>query len=158
MTPSRCALRDERGTAVTETLMLTWIVIVFVAASFQLFRVNQAIYSSIAIAHTKMFDGAWVANCFAKRNGCIYNSDGHAQVKWDTRNMPEVIVQAVGMFRSRLAGQLRLQANPNAASPRRDGFKRTRMGAGTYYPICSCAMLPRSCMVSLHSVPGMGIC
>lgn len=138
--------------------MLTWIVIVFVAASFQLFRVNQAIYSSIAIAHTKMFDGAWLANCFNKANRCIYNSDGHAQVRWDPTNMPEVRVPVVGMFRSRLVGQLRLQAWPGAASPRRDGMKRTRMGAGTYYPICSCALLPRSCMVSQHSVPGMGFC
>ena len=78
--------------------MLTWIVIVFVAASFQLFRVNQAIYSSVAIAHTKMFDGAWQANCFNKTNRCIYNSDGHAQVKWDPTNMPEVIVQASACF------------------------------------------------------------
>lgn len=157
MAASRCTLRDQRGTAVTETLMLTWIIIVFVAASLQLFRVNQALYSSITSAHTQMFNGAWVANCFNKTARCIYNSDGHAQVRWHPRNMPEVYVQTVGMFRRQLADQLMIRAWPGAATPRRDGFKRTRMGAGTYYPICRCAGFG-GCMYSLHSVPGMGFC
>ncbi len=148
---------DERGTAVTETLMLTWILIVFVASAFQLFRVNQAIYSSITSAHMQMFNGALTANCYKKTAKCIYNSDSHAQVRWHPTNMPEVLVSTVGMFKTRLPGQLRLTAWPGAATPRRDGFKRTRMGAGTYYPICQCAPWA-TCLKSLHSVPGMGFC
>ena len=150
-------LRDERGTAVTETLMLTWIIIVFVAASLQLFRVNQAIYSSITTAHWMMFEGAWAANCYDKKNKCIYNSDGHAQVKWSPEKMPEVLVARVGMFASRLPANLRLRAWSGAATPRPGAIKRTRMGAGAYYPICQCAGFG-GCMTSLHSVPGMGIC
>lgn len=157
MSMPRCRLRDERGTAVTETLMLTWILILFVAAALQLFRVNQAIYSSVTSAHTQMFNGAWTANCFNKSSRCIYNSDRHAQVRWHPTNMPEVYVQTVGMFRRQLTGQLRLAAWPGAATPRRDGYKRTRMGAGTYYPICQCAGLG-TCMESLYTVPGMGFC
>lgn len=150
-------LRDQRGTAVTETLILTWILIVFVAASLQLFRVNQALYSSITAAHTLMFDGAWDANCFKRSNKCIFNSDGHAQVKWKPDKVPEVLVARIGMFASRLTAPLRLRAWPGAATKRTDGYKRTRMGAGTYYPICQCASFG-GCMSSLHSVSGIGFC
>jgi hypothetical protein len=150
-------LRDERGTAVTETLMLTWILIVFVAGALQVFRVNQAIYSSITTAHMLMFEGAWDANCYKKSNKCIFNSDDHAQVKWTPTKMPEINVAKVGMFASRLIGPLRLAAWPGANPKRLDGYKRTRMGAGTYYPICGCAMLS-GCMTSLKTVPGMGFC
>lgn len=156
-TTPRPRLRSERGTAVTETLMLTWIIIVFVAGSLQLFRVNQALYSSITAAHTLMFEGAWEANCFNKSNKCIYNSDGHAQVKWTTNKIPEIVVAKIGMFASRLTGTLQLKAWDGAATKRADGYKRTRMGAGTYYPICQCAGFG-GCMTSLSSVPGMGFC
>jgi hypothetical protein len=141
--------------------MLSFILIIFVAAAFQLFRVNQAIYLSVTAAHTQMFNGAWTANCFNKSSRCIYNSDRHAQVRWHPTTMPEVLVPTVGVFQRRLPGQLRLTAWPGAATPRRDGYKRTRMGAGTYYPICQCASanpLSSSCMTSLYSVPGMGVC
>lgn len=147
--------RGERGTAVTETLMLTWILIMFVAGAFQMFRVNQAIYSSVVSAHMQMFNGAWAHNCYDKSARCIFNSDLHAQVRWHPTNMPEVLVSTVGMFRSQLAGELRLRAWPGAVTPRRDGYKRTRMGAGTYYPICPCSIGAGTCMNSLHSVPGM---
>jgi hypothetical protein len=157
MSKSPRILRNERGTAVTETLMLTWIIIVFVASSLQLFRVNQAIYSSITTAHMLMFEGAWDANCFNKSKKCIYNSDGHAQVKWKPDKMPEIQVPTVGMFASRLTQPLRLSAWPGAATKRADGYKRTRMSAGTYYPICQCAGFG-GCMVSLSDVKGMGFC
>lgn len=157
MTTLRHKLSHERGTAVTETLLLTWILIVFVAASFQLFRVNQAIYASITTAHMLMFEGAWDANCYHKSNKCIYNSDGHAQVKWKPEKMPEVVVQPVGLFHDYLPESMQLQAWPDAATKRADGIKRTRMGAGAYYPICGCASLG-GCMTSLSSVPGMGVC
>lgn len=153
----RPTLRDQRGTAVTETLMLTWVIILFIAAALQLFRTNQAIYSSVVSAHLQMFEGAWKANCFDKSNKCIYNSDLHAQVRWHPTNMPEVLVPKVGLFRSYLQGELRLRAWPGAATPRKDGYKRTRMGAGTYYPICQCAGFG-GCMDSLKTVPGMGFC
>ena len=152
-------LRDQRGTAVTETMLLTWIVILFIAAALQLFRTNQAIYSSVVSAHMQMFEGAWQHNCFDKKSKCVYNSDLHAQVRWHPTNMPEVLVPKVGLFSSYLPGELRLRAWPDAATKRNDGYKRTRMGAGTYYPICQCAgLLGDSCMKSLHSVPGMGFC
>lgn len=157
MTTRRPSLASQRGTAVTETLMLTWIIIVFVAASLQLFRVNQAIYLSITTAHSLMFEGAWDANCYNRSNKCIYNSDGHAQVKWKPDKMPEVVVKAVGMFASRLPGPLQLKAWSGAATKRADGYKRTRMGAGAYYPICGCAMFG-GCMESRSSVSGIGVC
>ena len=65
MNMPRGRLRGERGTAVTETLMLTWILILFVAAALQLFRVNQAIYLSVTSAHTQMFNGAWTVGLLA---------------------------------------------------------------------------------------------
>lgn len=148
----RRRLRDQRGTAVTETLMLTWILVIFVAAAFQLFRVNQAIYSSVVSAHMQMFNGAWTANCFNKSSTCIYNSDRHAQVRWHETNMPEILVPAVGLFQKQLPSNMRLQAWPRAATPRRDGYKRTRMGAGTYYPICRCS-IGFGCLDSQYSPP-----
>lgn len=133
--------------------MLTFILVVFVAAAFQLSRVNQAIYSSIVSAHWQMFEGAWPHNCAKKSSNCIYNSDKWAQVKWEENKMPEIIVRPVGLFQSRLPATMRLQAWPGAATPRRDGYKRTRMGAGTYYPICRCSY-GSGCMESQYSVPG----
>ena len=155
MSTPRKRLRGERGTAVTETLMLTWIIILFVAAALQLFRVNQGLYSSIVSAHMQMFNGAWRANCFNKSARCIFNSDLHAQVRWDGDKMPEIYVATVGMFRRQLTEQLQIRAWPGAATPRRDGYKRTRMGAGTYYPLCPCSIGFGTCMESLKSVPGM---
>jgi hypothetical protein len=162
MTTTPIRLRDQRGTAVTETLLLTWILVMFAASAFQLFRVNQAIYSSITTAHKLMFDGAWTANCFNRTSRCVFNSDDHAQVIWRAgngpRDMPEVLVARVGLFRQLLAGDLRLTAWRNAATPRPGRFKRTRMGAGTYYPICRCSGFSSDqCLVSLKT-PSYGGC
>jgi hypothetical protein len=62
------------------------------------------------------------------------------------------------MFASRLSAPLQLKAWPGASTKRVDGYKRTRMGAGTYYPICQCAAFG-GCMTSLSAVPnGPGFC
>ncbi len=151
---SKCTLRGERGTAVTETLLLTWILILFVAAALQLFRVNQALYLSITSAHTQMFNGAWAANCFNKSSRCIYNSDGHAQVRWHPANMPEVLVPTVGMFRRQLSGQLRLAAWPGAAT-REATPSSAHAWARVRIIRSASAASGRGCMNSLHSVPGM---
>ena len=70
--------------------------------------------------------------------------------------MPEVIVPKVGMFQTYLPGELRLRAWPDAATPRADGYKRTRMGAGTYYPICPCSIGFGTAWTSMKYVPGFG--
>ena len=155
----RRPLRDQRGTAVTETLMLTWIIIMFIASALQLFRVNQGLYSAITSAHMQMFNGAFKANCYNRSAKCVYNSDLHAQVRWHPTNMPEVYVTTIGMFRSRLGTSLMIKAWPGAMTPRTDGYKRTRMGAGTYYPICDCSYSPfGTCMAGKKSVSSIGFC
>jgi hypothetical protein len=36
--------RSQRGQATTETILLTWIMVVFFAAAYQMFVVNDSIY------------------------------------------------------------------------------------------------------------------
>lgn len=139
----------ERGQAAIETLLLTFVLITFVAAAYQIFLVNQTIYRSLTAVHQKLFERGFVRNCSESRDdkSCEYSQDPGlegmggvaARVVWSPSEIPDVAIPVVGMFgRYGLADtELRLWSNrPDFAGGDEvcPGLpcKRTRMGAGTY--------------------------
>jgi hypothetical protein len=105
-------MRSDRGTSVTETILLTWLLIVFFAAALQIFVMNESLYRTVTAAHAKMFefgfqhnhweydgdDGDWcVTNDDDYWN--TYNTDEHAKVILNRQDFPEIQVQVLGMFR-----------------------------------------------------------
>lgn len=134
-------MRFERGQATTETILLTWIILIFFAAVYQLYLVNQTIYRSMTAVHVKLFEGAFEHNCADDESRCEHNTDENAKVIWNPNNIPEVTVPVVRVFtRWGLGdtGDVRLYSNypGRVAEPAKGCFvtpcKKTKAGAGTY--------------------------
>jgi len=141
MATRRPLRRDARGQAVTETVLHTWILLVFIAAIYQLFLVNQTVYSSVAAVHQKIFARAFERNCYEAEDRCRYTTDRAgselgARVIWSTQEVPEVVVPVVGMFREAMPPDLRLWSNARSFDDDCPGLpcKRTKLGSGTYEP------------------------
>lgn len=140
----------ERGQAATETMMLTWIVLLFFAAAYQIFMVNETLYRSMTTVHAKMFSLAFEHNCYEDEDRCRFNVDGHAQPIWREQDFPEVRIPTIQMFvRFGLPAKLLIESNqfppePSKGCPR--PCKRTRTGAGTYYPIMNCVFSFGGCL------------
>lgn len=130
--------RTDRGQAFTETILLTWILIAFVAAVYQLFIVNDSIYRSTATVHEMLFRQGFESNCYEKKDECEYNTDEHAKVIWNARKIPEIKVQTVGLFaRFGLSGDVVLKSNVPGRPPEPQKgcpvpCKKSKMAAGTY--------------------------
>jgi hypothetical protein len=132
----RHAWRSQRGQAVTETLMVSWILIVFIAAAHQVFLVNETIFRSITAVHQDLFTTAYKHNCASSREECTYDGgDLKAKSIWTPEAIPEIEITRVGMFRRYgMPGNLRLTSNSplNIGSLNCPDCKRTKLGAGTY--------------------------
>lgn len=135
---------SERGQAAVETLLLTFVIITFVAAAYQIFLVNQAIFLSITAVHQELFEQGFARNCADPQPECEYSQDPEferlpgprANIVWSPSEIPEVSIPVVGIF-----GEHGLDADIRLSSNRAGGSgggctglpcKRTRMGAGTY--------------------------
>ncbi|MFN8060493.1 MAG: hypothetical protein U0Q12_15165 [Vicinamibacterales bacterium] len=120
----------------SETLMISWIIIVFVAAAHQVFLVNETIFRSMTAAHQALMRGAFEHNCYQNREDCTYDSgDERSKVILDPAVYPEIHIRTVGMFRRfGLRTGLRLTSNSfmSFASLSCKDCKRVRLGAGTY--------------------------
>ena len=105
------SLHSERGTSVTETLLLTWLLLVFIAAALQIFIMNESLYRSLTATHAQMFiDGFkhnhWEYDAGTWDNDCTgdivswntYNTDEHAKEIWRYQDFPEIRVPVLGMF------------------------------------------------------------
>jgi hypothetical protein len=123
--------RSERGQAITETMLVTWLLIVFIAMAWQMFIVNDTIFRSITGAHQEVFDRAQLRNCFTRGSqGCTYGTNVNgtaARVIWDRPQIPEAFIPIVGMFQPVLGQNVQLKS-----IYRPDGRKRTIMGSGSY--------------------------
>lgn len=147
----RHRLRDQRGQAMTETILLIWILLVFIAAIYQLFLVNHTVYSSLAVVHTRLFEQAFDRNCAEPSDDCKYTTDDRgrgARVVWSPQAVPEVVVPVVGMFDRAMPDGLRLESvrygrgGFDHACPGRP-CKRTKVGSGTYKnPLAALVELP----------------
>jgi hypothetical protein len=131
---------DERGQAMTETLLLTWILLIFIAAIYQLFLVNQSVFASLTAVHTRLFEQAFARNCSDDDPRCEYTTDNQgagARVIWTPTTIPEINIPIVGLFKDSLPQGLRLESRRygiggfDHACPDRP-CKRTKLGSGTY--------------------------
>ena len=119
--------------------MLSWVLVVFIAAIYQVFLVNQAVFNSIAAVHQHVFSLAFERNCAEAELRCTYTRDaggpeGGAGVIWTPHDVPEVQIPVVGMFREGLPRGFRISSNAaayDAACPDLP-CKRTKVGSGTY--------------------------
>lgn len=91
-------MRSERGQATTETIVLTWIVLIFFAAIYQFHLVNQTIYRSMTAVHAALFERALFYNCADENNDACERSDRNATVVWNPTDFPEVRVPVVRIF------------------------------------------------------------
>lgn len=137
----------QSGQAAIETLVMMWILIVFIAAAYQVHLVNQTIYRSLAHVHQLIFEKAFERNCSSEGSECEYSQDPEsegldgiaARVIWSPPELPEVNIPMVGMFAREAA--IAFGGPPVVFSNRPEDVaadctgrkcKRTRLGAGTY--------------------------
>jgi hypothetical protein len=141
--PLRRRFAGSHGQALIETMLLTWIMLVFVAAAYQLFIANRQITASLVHVHAKMMAGAFQHNCHDDNTECT-NDDGRLRsaVIWNKTNIPEVQVSRLNMFRYRLPEDMQIASNsprngtPDPyCDPQDPSCKRTRAAAGTYQSI-----------------------
>ena len=121
---------DASGQAAIETILLSFVLITFVAAGYQMFYVNQTIYKSLTAVHQMVFERAFERNRCGK---CDYQGD--LTVVWSPVQVPEITIPVVGMFGKYGLGEGELRLWSKRASPERcPGLpcKSTRIGAGTH--------------------------
>jgi len=125
-------LKSERGQAVTETILVSWIVLLFLAATFQIFLVNESIHRSVTAVYQSLFTSGFETNggggsdCDGKVGLCRYR---YARVDWTQTDFPETRVPVVPLFQT--------PSTPGVVFLHRQtgGTKQTVLSAGTYYPI-----------------------
>jgi hypothetical protein len=145
---------SAKGTAVTETMLLSWILIIFFAAAIQIFVMNESLIRSVTAAHAEMLQSAFPHNhweydgsgsdfCVSNDDGYnnTYNTDLHAKVILNRYDFPEIQVQVLGIFRLFGAKQhVDIQSNyPGRLPDPDDGCpdypcKKLKMAAGPAGP------------------------
>lgn len=141
-------INRQRGQAAVELMLMLFVLITFVAASFQIFLVNRTVFRSLSAVHQTVFEQAFDRNCFDARDddGCDYSDDppedGYGGpstlVVWHPDRFPEVKIPVLGLFRGGgLNDNLRLSSLEDDQVHRKDGCaglpcKHTRLGAGTH--------------------------
>jgi hypothetical protein len=119
-----------------ETMLLTWLMIAFFAAIYQMFQVNQTLYRSMTAVEQKIFSLAFERN----QSDTTYDTDTGARAIWRPEEIPEVVIPTVGMFSAAFAdagvdpATLRLSSNAREIDDDCPGLpcKRTKMGSGNY--------------------------
>lgn len=104
--------RGAAGQAVTETLLLTWLILVFIAAALQIFIMNESMTRAVTAAHADIFKNAFKHNGWRYTGPtwdvCVtpedkydynYNVDDHAKAILNFDTYPEIRVPMLGMFR-----------------------------------------------------------
>jgi hypothetical protein len=138
--------RDRQtGQAAIETILLSFVLITFVAAMFQIYLVNRTVFRSISTAHQQVFARAFARNrCTNASSDCKYSTDpgpdgatGIApRVIWSPTGLPEVRIPVVRIFGRYGLNQneLRLWSDKRTFDAICPGLpcKRTKVGAGTY--------------------------
>jgi hypothetical protein len=147
-------VQDETGTSVTESMLLTWLILVFVAAALQIFVMNESLYRSLTATHAKMMTdgfshnhwqydaGSWDNNCASDYHSWnTYNTDEHAKEIWNYQDFPEIRVQVLGMFQWWGGSPtIDIKSNYPGRPPEPDKgcpdypCKKIKMGAGTAGP------------------------
>jgi hypothetical protein len=103
--------------------------VVFFAAMYQLFLVNDSIYKAITAVHREVFARGFAHNCFDYNNpNCRYDPR-HARIVWSRPQFPEIRVGVTPMFRGPggLPSEVLIENGPGRP-------KRTEMASGTAGP------------------------
>jgi hypothetical protein len=138
---------SERGTSVTEVILLTWLMLVFFAAALQIFIMNESLFRSLTATHAQMFQYAYQHNGWKNQDRYKYNTDTNAKVIWRFQDFPEIRVQVLGMFSSWASqagfkgnsGGTTIDIQSNARAGESDKgcstpCKKIKMGAGAAGP------------------------
>jgi hypothetical protein len=116
---------SESGQAFTETMLVSWLFLIFIAAMWQLFIVNDTIFRSIVAAHAIVFKQGYARNT----DSTGYDREQVVAI-WSRPDMPEAEIPVINMF-SAAVGKSSVKINSIVESDRK---KRTRMGSGTAGP------------------------
>jgi hypothetical protein len=140
-------LSSNRGQSVTETLLLTWLMLVFFAAALQIFIMNESLFRSLTTTHAAMFQEAFKHNGWKNQDKYKYNTDTNAKIIWRFQDYPEIRVQVLGMFSAWASqagfkgdsGNTTIDIQSNARGGESDKgcstpCKKIKMGAGAAGP------------------------
>jgi len=131
-------------------MLLTWLLLVFFAATYQVFLVNQSVTRSMTAVHTELFRKAFAGNCYNKGNNCRYNSDKTANISWNRRDFPQIRIRIVRLFeRWGLPANLVVRSNrPDRLPDPLNGCdvpcKHTKLSTGAYFRIDRCWLFASS--------------
>lgn len=152
---------DSRGQAAVETILLTFVLIMFVSAAFQMHLMNQAIFKSLDAVNRLLFTRAFDRNqCRQHAPQCEYSQDPAAEglggtnteVVWTPQEVPEIVVPILRPFRAGVTpwgNQFEFGTDDGLPLGKMTAAgvlipKRTRIGAGTYKsPIAGLLLLRR---------------
>lgn len=143
--------RSAAGQAVTETMLLTWLLLVFFAATYQVFLVNQSLTRSMMAVHQELFSKAFSGNCYSDGNDvCRYNSGKTANITWNKTKFPEIRIRIVSLFAKwGLPANLVVRSNNRPPEPSKGcdvPCKHTKLSTGTYYPVKECMFAQSDCL------------
>jgi len=118
--------------------------LVFFAAAYQMFIVNESIYRSLTAVHSLLMRDGFEHNCYEAKPDCWHDTDKHAHIIWRERDgsgtpvIPEIRIIAVKMFQPfGLTKSVLIQSNVRGAEPSKGcnvPCKKTKMGAGAGGP------------------------
>src|SRR3954462_1009287 len=94
------SIKSTNGQALTEALLVSWLLLIFIAGMWQLFVVNDTIFRSLAAVDTIIFKKAYARN----KSTTDYDRDrpGHSSVVvvWGRPELPEAEFPVVNMFKN----------------------------------------------------------
>ena len=113
--------RADRGQAITETVLITWGLVLIFCIILQVFLIDQHVFQLATRAHSRLFTR-------------VAYPDNKPNVKYETRwtskfEGPDEYVPAVGFFR--LYGLTRDDLRIKSIHGRPGGYKRIKLGRGT---------------------------
>jgi hypothetical protein len=94
----RARWRSNRGQSVTETMLLSWLMLVFFAAALQIFNMNESLFRMLTTTHAQMFQYGFQHNGWKQGDRYTYNTDTNAHVIWRMQDFPEMRVQVLNLF------------------------------------------------------------
>jgi hypothetical protein len=94
----RIRATSEQGQSVTETMLLTWLMLIFFAAALQIFIMNESLFRMLTTTHAQMFQSAFQHNGWKQGDRYKYDTDLNAKVIWRREDFPEVRVQVLNIF------------------------------------------------------------
>src|SRR3954468_6257688 len=93
------SIKSTSGQALTEAVLVSWLLLIFIAGMWQLFIVNDTIFRSIAAVDTIILKKAYARNKYTTD----YDRDrpGHSSVVvvWARPELPEAEFPVVNMFK-----------------------------------------------------------